>query len=231
MAHACTQTDAITADETSQMPVVVQDVPEVQVVERIQDPIIEPIEALLQEHVQLHTAIQIVHVSVPRIQDIPQEHLPERIAEQIVLERIEEQIGDSLVPPIVEETIEVLQRSITAVEVSAPQVDGSRPLLVEVTVPMYNQDHQEQLVASEQITHVPVPQMQDPVEYDEPLAIGDMVFDTSSRECEIIRIGHFFCGQYRVLYPWERRESYSSGVWKYRDQLVKLTNKRRRVSE
>ena len=51
-----------------------------------------------------------------------------------------------------EETIEVLQRSITAVEVSAPQVGGSRPLLVDVTVPMYNQDHQEQLVASEQIT-------------------------------------------------------------------------------
>ena len=41
--------------------------------------------------------------------------------------------------------------------------------------------------------HEPVPQMQDPVEYDGPLAIGDMVTDTSSglsRECEIIRIGH-----------------------------------------
>ena len=48
---------------------------------------------------------------------------------------------------------------VEGVEVSAPQVDGSRPLLVEVTVPMYNQDHQEQLVAGEQITHMPVPQM------------------------------------------------------------------------
>ena len=68
-----------------------------------------------------------------------------------------------------------LQRSITAVEVSASQVDGSRPVLVEATVPIYNQDHQEQLVASEQITHVPVPQIQDRVKHDEPLAIGDVV--------------------------------------------------------
>ena len=150
--------------------------------ERIQEPTDEPIEVFLQE------PFQIVHVSVPRIQEIPQEPLPERISEQIVLERIEEQIGDSLVPPIVEETIEVLQRSNTAVEVSAPQVDCSRLLFVEVTVPMYIQDRQEQLVASEQITHEPVPQIQDPVEYDEPLAIDDMVSDTSggrSRECEI----------------------------------------------
>ena len=127
MAHARTQTDAITADETSHMPVVVQEVPDVQVVERIQDPIVEPIEPLLHEHVQLHTAIQIVHVSVPRIQQIPQEHLPERIAEQIVPERIEEQIG---------ETIEVLQRSITAVEVSVPQVDSSRPSLSKQQYPV-----------------------------------------------------------------------------------------------
>ena len=62
-------------------------------------------------------------------------------------------------------------------EVSAPQVDGSRPLLVEVTVPMYNQDHQEQVVASES-AHAPVPQ-QDLVEHDDPLAIGDMVVDTT----------------------------------------------------
>ena len=225
----------ITADETPHVPVVVQEIPEVQVVERIQEPIVEPIEALPQEHMQLHTAIHFVHVSVPRIQEIPQERLPGRIAEQIVPERIEEQIGDSLVPPIVEETIEVLQRSITAVEVSAPKVDGSRPLLVDVTVPMYNQNHQEQLVAREHITHVPVPPIQDPVEYDEPLVIGDMVLDTSgglSRECEIIRIGHsLYYGQYRVLYPCERLESYSSGAWKHRDQLAKLTNKRRRVLE
>ena len=201
----------ITADETSHVPVVVQEIPDVQVVERIREQI------------------------VPRIQEIPQERLLRRIAEQIVPERIEEQIGDSLVPPIVEETIEVLQRSITAVEVSAPKVDGSRPLLVDVTVPMYNQNHQEQLVAREHITHVPVPPIQDPVEYDEPLVIGDMVLDTSgglSRECEIIRIGHsLYYGQCRVLYPWERRESYSSGAWKHRDRLAKLTNKRRRVLE
>ena len=96
-------------------------------------------------------------------------------------------------------------------------------------------DHQEQLVASEQITHAPVPQIQDPVEHDEPLAIGDMVFDTTgglSRECEVIRIGHsLYNGQKRVLYPWERRKSYSSGEWIHRNRLVKLTNKRRRMSE
>ena len=76
---------SITADETSQVPVVVQEIPEVQVVERIQEQIVEPIEALLQEHVHLHTALQMLHVPVPRIQEIPHEHLPERNAEQIVL--------------------------------------------------------------------------------------------------------------------------------------------------
>ena len=96
-------------------------------------------------------------------------------------------------------------------------------------------DHQEQLVASEQIRHVPVPQIQDPVEHDEPLAIGDMVLDTTgglSRECEVISIGHsLYNEQCRVLYLWERRESYSSGEWKHRDRFVKLTNKQRRMSE
>ena len=96
------------ADETSQVPVVVQEIPEVQVVERIQEQSVEPIEAPPQEHVQLHTAIQIVYVPVPRIQEIPQEHLPERIAEQVVPERIEEQIGDISVPPIVEETVDLV---------------------------------------------------------------------------------------------------------------------------
>ena len=36
-----------------------QEIPEIQVVERIQEQIVEPIEAPLQEHVQLHTALQI----------------------------------------------------------------------------------------------------------------------------------------------------------------------------
>ena len=74
----------------------------------------------------------------------------------------------------------------------------------------------KQLVASEQIAHVSVPRIQDPVEHDEPLAIGDMVVDTSfgfCRECEIIRTGHsLYNGQQKVLYPEERRESYTSGA-------------------
>ena len=36
--------------------------------ERLQEQIVDPIEAPQQEHVQLHTALQIVHVPVPRIQ-------------------------------------------------------------------------------------------------------------------------------------------------------------------
>ena len=59
---------SITADETSQVPVVVQEIPEVQVTERIHEQIFEPLEVPLQEHVQLHTAIQIAHVPVPQIQ-------------------------------------------------------------------------------------------------------------------------------------------------------------------
>ena len=71
---------SITADETSQMPVVVQEIPEVQVVERIHEQIIEPVEMPVQEHVHLHTAIQLVHVPVPQIQEIPRDHFSERIA-------------------------------------------------------------------------------------------------------------------------------------------------------
>ena len=85
-----------------------QEIPEIQVVERIQEQIVEPIEAPLQEHVQLHTAFQIAHVPVPRIQEIPQEHLPERIAEQIVPGQIEEQIWDIPFLPIVEETVDLV---------------------------------------------------------------------------------------------------------------------------
>ena len=99
---------SITADETSQMPVVVQEIPEVQVVERIQEQIVEPVEMPLQEHVHLHTAIQIVHVPVPQIQEIPLDHFPGLIAEQIVPGRIEEQIGDIPLPPIVEETVDLV---------------------------------------------------------------------------------------------------------------------------
>ena len=81
---------SVTAGETSQ--------------ERIQEQIVEPIEAPLREHVHLHTAIQMVHVPVPRIQEIPQEHLPERIAEQF---------GDIPVPPIVEETERLHPRELS----------------------------------------------------------------------------------------------------------------------
>ena len=51
---------------------------------------------------------KIVHVPVPRIQEIPQEHLAERIAEPIVPERIDEQIRDIPVPPIVEEAVDLV---------------------------------------------------------------------------------------------------------------------------
>ena len=44
-----------------------------------------------------------------KVQEIPEVQVTERIQEQIVPERIEKQIGDILVPPIVEETVEVVQ--------------------------------------------------------------------------------------------------------------------------
>ena len=59
---------SITTDEISQEQVVGQEILEVQVMERIQKQIVDPIEAPLQEHVQLHTAFQIAHVPVPQIQ-------------------------------------------------------------------------------------------------------------------------------------------------------------------
>ena len=56
-------------DATVQPRVIVQEIPEVQVVERIQEKIVEPIEVLPQERAQQHTATQIVHVPVPQIQE------------------------------------------------------------------------------------------------------------------------------------------------------------------
>ena len=59
--------------------------------------------------------------------------------------------------------------STTAVEASASHVTGSFFLLAEIAVPVYNQIRQEQIVAeqecaqprtTEQIVHVPVPQIQ-----------------------------------------------------------------------
>ena len=44
-----------------------------------------------------------------KAQEIPEVQVTERIQEQIVPERIEEQIGDIPVPPIVDETVEVVQ--------------------------------------------------------------------------------------------------------------------------
>ena len=99
---------SIVADGTSQMPVVVQEIPEAQIMEWIQEQTVEPVEMLLQEHMHLHTAFQIVHVPVPQIQEIPQDDFPERIVEQIVPEQIENKIGDSPVPPIVEETVDLV---------------------------------------------------------------------------------------------------------------------------
>ena len=54
---------------TVQQRAVVQEIPEVQVVVRIQEQIVETIEVLPQERVQHHTATQIVHVPVPQIQE------------------------------------------------------------------------------------------------------------------------------------------------------------------
>ena len=52
-----------------QAQAIVQKIPEVQVVERIQEQIVVPIEVLPHEHAQQHTAIHIVHVPVPQIQE------------------------------------------------------------------------------------------------------------------------------------------------------------------
>ena len=54
---------------TVQPHVTFQEIPEVQVVEQIQEQIVEPIEVLPQERVQLHTAIQIMDVPVLHIQE------------------------------------------------------------------------------------------------------------------------------------------------------------------
>ena len=54
---------------TVQPRAILHETPEVQVAERIQEQIVEPVEVLPQDRVQQHTAIQIVHVLVPQIQE------------------------------------------------------------------------------------------------------------------------------------------------------------------
>ena len=44
-----------------------------------------------------------------RVQEIPEVQISERIRQQTVLERIEDQVGDIPFPPIVDETVEVLE--------------------------------------------------------------------------------------------------------------------------
>ena len=51
---------------------------------------------------------QIVAQEQVNIQEIPEAQVIERIQVRIVSERVEEQIGDIPVPPIVEETVEVV---------------------------------------------------------------------------------------------------------------------------
>ena len=109
----------ITAAEVSQVQAIVQEIPEVPVVEWIQEQIVETIEVLPQERVKQHTAKQFVHVPVPQIQ--------------------EQSAVTDLVNP---------QISITTD--GALQVIDSFPLLEDFAAPVYNQVHQEQIVATPQ---------------------------------------------------------------------------------
>ena len=92
-------------------------------------------------------------------------------------------------------------------------------------------DHQEQLVASEQVTHVPVPQIQDPVEHDEPLAIGDMVTWSQTRRVASLANARLFALD--IPFSTGCTESCIHGndvnraalEWIHRERLVKLTNK------
>ena len=77
-----------------------------------------------------------------------QEHvIVQENSELQVMERIQEQIVDiiGLVNP---------QFSSTAVEASAPQVVVLLPLFQEFTAPVYNQVHQEQIVAGEMTLNI-----------------------------------------------------------------------------
>ena len=65
---------SIHADETSQMPVVVQEIPEVQVVERIQEQSVEPVEAPLQEQIGDIPVPPIVEEIVDLVPVLPHEH-------------------------------------------------------------------------------------------------------------------------------------------------------------
>ena len=115
-----------------------------------------------------------------------------------------------------------MQRSITVVEVSAAGRWYQYPCATKTT-------RNSSLTVNK--LHVPVPQIQDPVEYDEPLAIGDMVVNTSfvlSREWRLFALD--ISSQQAVL-SLVSMGSYSYSEWTHRDQFVKLTNKRRRVSE
>ena len=110
---------SITAVEASQVQAIAQQIPEVPVVEWIQEQIVETIEVIPQERVKQRTTQQKVYVPVSQIQ--------------------EQSAVTGLVNP---------QISITAVEGS--QVVGSFPLSEDRAAPVYNQVHQEQIVATVQ---------------------------------------------------------------------------------
>ena len=92
----------IVENPTVQERVIVQKIPEVQVVERIQEQILETIKTVPKERVQQRTVENIVDVSVRRVQaqivEVVKVFPQDRISKQIV-----EQIVDVLVPQIVED--------------------------------------------------------------------------------------------------------------------------------
>ena len=101
------------------MQAIAQEIPEVRVVEWIQEQIVETIEVIPQERVKQRTTQQIEYVPVSQIQ--------------------EQSTVTGLVNP---------QISITDDE--TPQVVGSFLLSEDRAAPVYNQVHQEQIVATVQ---------------------------------------------------------------------------------
>ena len=111
------------------------------------------------ETTQNIVTFQLVQEQV-EVQEIPEVQVVERIQKQTVPERIEEQIGDIPVPPIVEETVEVV-RIIPHKRLQQRTVEQ----MVNALVPQVVDGTSERVRVrtAEQIVHAPIPLTQEQI--------------------------------------------------------------------
>ena len=166
----------------------VQEIPEVLVVERIQEPIVE-------------TTENIAEIPVVQEQVIVQE-----ILDVVVPLPPDEEFTEPVYNPVHQERIVAGENTHNMIGNSAVQ----EQVVVQELPPVVEQT-QETIDVASSITEVPGPCATPVVPQ-----IGDVGFDKHGKLCEVICINGrslHIRGQIRVLYTWEKRGRYESGQW------------------